>query len=239
MDVGEWTADRPRRNDTLREQLVELIRSSVLRGSILPGDRLVEAQLSEQLGVSRGPIREAIRQLVDEGLVENVPYRGTVVRTLTVEDIEEIFSFRILLESYAFRRVWPLRDRGFSTALVDRHEALQQAIRSGNRQDAIIREMDLHGLAYERAEHALLLESWTMLRARLHMYFTFHHMAHDRTGSRLDAHDRYVALAGGDDLDAMIDEIDTHMRRGLDRLRAFVRARREDAGGVNLDRLAK
>ena len=215
--------DLPKRNETLREQLVGTLRHAIVSGQIPPGGKLVEAQLAEGLGVSRGPVREAIRQLVEEGLVEHIPYKGTLVKTLMLEDIQEIYSFRTLLESFAFKLVWPHRTPEFFEALDSRHHALQGAIRAGDQQEAIRCEMGLHGVIYEYADHKILLDSWNMLRGRLHFYFTLHQRAHRRAGALLNAHVGYVERAKGDALELMLREIEEHMRRGLDRVGEFVK----------------
>lgn len=207
---------------TLRERLVAVLRKAVLEATLPPGSRLVETKLADQLGVSRGPLREAIFQLVKEGLLEQVPFRGTVVRSLSVEDIQEIYSFRILLESFAFKIVWDKRTPEYFRMLDSRHRALNYTIYAGDQQQAITREMDLHGLVYEFSKHGSLIESWNLMRGRLHFYFTLHQQAHGRAAALPDAHDKYVELSKGDDLDAMLREVEEHMRRGLDTLEAFV-----------------
>src|SRR5690554_402538 len=212
---------------TLRERLVAALRKAVLEATLPPGSRLVETKWAEQLGVSRGPLREAIFELVKEGLLEQVPFRGTVVRSLSVEDIQEIYSFRTLLESFAFRLVWEKRTPEYFRMLDSRHRALNYSIYAGDQQQAITREMDLHGLVYEFSKHRSLIESWNLMRGRLHFYFTLHQQAHKRSAALPDAHDRYVELSKGQDLDAMLQEVEEHMRRGLDTLEAFVRAREE------------
>jgi DNA-binding GntR family transcriptional regulator len=103
-----------------------------------------------------------------------------------------------------------------------RHRELKEAIRAQDQQLAISREMDLHGLVYEFADHRILLDSWKLLRGHLHLYFTLHQTAHGRAGALVDAHERYVELAKGEDLDLMLREVEEHMHRGLDRLREFV-----------------
>ena len=214
---------------TLREQLVVVLRKANLEATLAPGTRLVETKLAEQLGVSRGTLREAILQLVEEGLLEQASFRGTVVRSLSVEDIQEIYSFRTLLESFAFKLVWDKRTPEFMRAIDSRHRALGYALYEGDQQQAIIREMDLHGLVYEFSGHRSLIESWNLLRGRIHFYFTLHQQAHHRAGALPDAHDRYVELAKGDDLDAMLAEVEEHMRRGLDTIEAFVVERNKAA----------
>ena len=210
---------------TLRERLVAVLRAAILEATLPPGTRLVETKLAERLGVSRGPLREAIAQLIEEGLLVQVPYRGTVVQTLSLEDVRQIYSFRVLLESFAFELIWAKRTPEFFRALDARHRALEYALYGGDPQEAIKRELDLHGLAYEFSGHRPLLEAWATLRGRLHLYFSLHQRAHGRVGARADAHDGYVACAKGDDLGAMRLEIERHLRRGVDALEAFVARR--------------
>lgn len=193
-----------------------------MTGKMAPGSKLIEAQIAEQLDVSRGPVREAIRQLVEEGLLEHVPYRGTVVRALTLKDIEELYSFRTLLESFAFKLVWPRRTPDFFAELDRKHELLLIDIEKQDQQAAIARELDLHGVVYAASEHRILLDSWNLLRSRLHFYFTIHQTAHQRAGALPDAHVGYVDKAKGADLQGMLAEIEEHMGRGLGKLREFV-----------------
>jgi len=82
------------------ERLAEAIRG----GRYAPGQRLVESELTAELGVSRGPVREALRRLAAEGLVEIVPHRGALVRRLTREQALELFEIRTELEALAARR---------------------------------------------------------------------------------------------------------------------------------------
>ncbi|MGH2680908.1 MAG: GntR family transcriptional regulator [Actinomycetota bacterium] len=90
---------------TLAERSAELIRERILTGDFASGDRLVEAKLAEQLGISRGPLREALKQLAAEGLVREEPRRGTFVATPTAEDVRDVYDLRVAIESRAARLV--------------------------------------------------------------------------------------------------------------------------------------
>jgi len=83
---------------TLREQVTDVIRLRILRGEIQPGERIVEQEMAETLGVSRGPVREALRQIEQEGLVEYVSHVGCSVKEFTDRDIYEIYLLRADLE---------------------------------------------------------------------------------------------------------------------------------------------
>ncbi|MFF4499129.1 GntR family transcriptional regulator [Streptomyces sp. NPDC001401] len=85
----------------VRERVLASLRQEIISGSLRPGDRLVERELAERFGVSRVPVREAIRALVAEGFVHFETPRRTVVRRLTPHDVQELFELREALEVYA------------------------------------------------------------------------------------------------------------------------------------------
>jgi DNA-binding GntR family transcriptional regulator len=86
---------------SLADQVTSLTRDAIINGGLQPGKRLVESELAEYLKVSRGPVREALRRLEQEGLVRIKPASGTFVATLTEEDIKDIYGVRAALEGYA------------------------------------------------------------------------------------------------------------------------------------------
>ena len=85
----------------LRELVFEALREAILNGQLEPGERLMEIQLAEELGVSRTPVREAIRKLEREGLVLMVPRKGAYVASLSMKDVVEVFEIRGALEGLA------------------------------------------------------------------------------------------------------------------------------------------
>jgi DNA-binding GntR family transcriptional regulator len=209
---------------TLRAHVAERLRAAILSGDILPGAPLVETALSARFEVSRGPLREALRQLIEEGLVVTVPYTGTHVASLSVEDVREIYSLRTALETFAFEQAWDRRDDRFRSELRKRNESLIASIDSGDDRASIRTELELHGLVYETSSHSLLQRAWHGLRGRLQLYWAAHHRAHGRRGPRRDSHDSYIDAAMGTDLDAMRREITNHMRRGAEQTELFLRA---------------
>ncbi|NDV99708.1 GntR family transcriptional regulator [Salipiger sp. PrR002] len=210
------------KRETMGAQLSSLLRAAILSGEFEPGEAVTETALSLRFGVSRGPMREAMRHLMDEGLLVTVPYTGTRVLRLTSGDIDDIYSMRICLEVFAFEQIWDRRDDSFRDALRARHATLLAAIDAGDDIRSIDAELDLHGLAYETCGNGILLSSWSGIRARLQLYWAEHHRAHGITGPKRESHDDYVRLALGDSCARMTEEIRAHMRRGLDKTMAFV-----------------
>lgn len=85
----------------LRELVCENIRQAIIDGTFSPGERLMEIQLADEMGVSRTPVREAIRKLELEGFVVMIPRRGTYVADISIKDITEIYEIRITLDELA------------------------------------------------------------------------------------------------------------------------------------------
>lgn len=196
-----------------------------MTGELEPGAQVVESALAMRLGASRGPLREAMRQLVDEGLLVSVPFTGTRVVDISVQDINDIYAMRTCLEQFAFEQIWDQRNDAFKSELTQRKVALKDAIDRADDVGAIEAELDLHGLAYEHTGNRILLNSWTGLRGHLQMYWASHRRAHGTTGPKRESHDDYVELALGNSLRAMHAELRDHMRRGLETTKAFVEAR--------------
>lgn len=87
----------------IREIVFERLRKAIIDGSFKQGDRLIETVVAEDMGVSRTPVREAFRQLEIEGLAENLPRKGTVVKGISKKDVIEIYEIREMLEGLEVR----------------------------------------------------------------------------------------------------------------------------------------
>jgi DNA-binding GntR family transcriptional regulator len=87
----------------LSEDLVLYIKQQIIDGELNPGDRIVETKLARELGISQTPVREAIRQLMGEGIITIAPNRGPLVRSLNMKDVFEIYSLRAMLEGLSIR----------------------------------------------------------------------------------------------------------------------------------------
>ncbi|WP_406857760.1 GntR family transcriptional regulator [Alsobacter sp. KACC 23698] len=107
MSAVVTTAPEPQESESGRlrggtvDYVLEHLRTGVMQGRYAPGQRLIEADLTRDLRVSRGPLREAFRRLSAEGLLEIVPHRGALVRRLTMREMKELFQIRVGLETLA------------------------------------------------------------------------------------------------------------------------------------------
>lgn len=88
-------------HNTLSKQVVRAIRHQIFSGALKPNQRVVEAEIAAEMGISRGPVREAIAELEKEGLIITYARKGTYVKSFELKDIEEIYTLRALLEGFA------------------------------------------------------------------------------------------------------------------------------------------
>jgi DNA-binding GntR family transcriptional regulator len=163
---------------SLVELAVRRLRSEILSGALVPGERLVEEQLTRRFGTSRAPLREALRLLGEQGLVEHLPRRGVRVAELSERDIEELFSLRSVLEDME--------------RAAEEGAALEQA--------AAHRAFHLAVVALAGHHHLLRVYEPVLLQLQLYMATNMRREARDRSPREgVQRHRRlYDAVAGAD-----------------------------------------
>ena len=206
---------KPVEDNTLRAQVSRQLLEMVTGGHYLPGERLTETALAGQLQVSRAPLREAIRELVDRGILVNRPYRGLRVRPVSTKDLQELYSMRTALEQFAFGLAWPRRSAEALRDLEKRYRDLVDVQARQDRAAANERELAFHSWVYELTGHSLLLAHWQRLAPLVQIYMSLHHRTHGAHGEFGHMTTHYLELAGGNSLDAMNEHIHLHMKQGL------------------------
>jgi DNA-binding GntR family transcriptional regulator len=155
MSKETQSKSRTAQGGTLKTQLVRSLRDAIVSGKYKPGDRLNESQISREYRTSRIPVREALMQLQEQGLVMNHPHRGMFVNMLTEEDSQKISSLRILLEAEAIKlcrmRLTAQCERKLS-GLVERMEAWE----TGPEAEAIALDLEFHSTIWKNAGNSYL-----------------------------------------------------------------------------------
>lgn len=189
------------------ERVYQALRGEILSGTRPAQTRLREEQVAADLGVSRTPVREAIRRLAADSLVTLTPHRGAVVRRWDADDYEEIFDLRELLESHAAARAAAsgTADVGALATLCDRMEQLGADLRAGTADpDAAYAEITALNLALHRAVHAaagrLVPDLLSGLIEVPLVRRTFHRYSAEQMQRSFAQHrDLVAAIAAGDD----------------------------------------
>jgi len=140
------------------------IRESIVQGRLKPGQRILEVEMAKELGISRAPVREAIRQLKHEGLVVSTAHRGTYVMTLSSQDAKEIFSLRAALEGLAIMLVVQSRN----TEVLDKSvEAMQTCVNANDMEGVIQTDLRFHEILCRAANHQRLLDIWSSMSVQI------------------------------------------------------------------------
>lgn len=149
----------------LWESVLATLRLAIIRGEFPCGTRLVETDLAIRLGVSRGPIREALRQLELEGLVMSQARRSVTVVGITEQDVREIYSLRTLLECHALEQVASRSTPEQVARLRLAVEQMRAALERGEMQAVIEADMVYHRSLIDMAEQYRLSATWEILAA--------------------------------------------------------------------------
>lgn len=168
---------QPLKPQTIEDDILRSVRNAIISGRIGLGEHLNETKTAEEMGVSRIPVREALKKLEQEGLVVRYANRGCFVVDFDDDDVREVFSLRATLESMAFEWLTPRLTAVDFRALHELVSAQEQAVRLGDFDELARLDIRFHEYLVMRAEHTRLLKSWREIyrqcQVLLNMRFRF------------------------------------------------------------------
>ncbi|WP_440065791.1 GntR family transcriptional regulator [Streptosporangium sp. OZ121] len=204
------------KHPSLVELSMRRLRHEILSGALAPGARLIEEQLTQRFGISRAPLREALRSLGQQGLVEHLPRRGARVTELTRGDVDELFGLRDVLERYAVETALPLSGVHDMTALAEALEGMASAVRLDDPFSENEAHRRFHVALVALAGHRQLLMAYepVILKLQLYMAANLRREAEQRAPSEgVERHRRlFEAIASGDPATAL-DALSRHGAR--------------------------
>ncbi len=154
----------------LRDVVYQTLRRAILRNEIQPGERLLESRLAGELGVSRTPVREAIRMLSQEGLVTVYPHRSAVVAGITLSDLEDVLEVRLALESLAVREACRNLTDGQLKDLGRLAAAFERTLEGKDVALCAQADMAFHEAIYNAAGNRRLVQILNNLREQFYRY---------------------------------------------------------------------
>ena len=167
-------------NRGLGADIATRLRAAILNGYFDPGERLPEESLARTVGVSRGPIREALVQLEREGLIVIRRNRGAFVAQLAREDLEEVYTLRVAIERLAVQRAIQFATDEALDEMQAVVDEIAQHMASGiTEQEAAELDLKFHDLIYRASNHRRLHETWTTLRPQIHILLLNRNVAHE------------------------------------------------------------
>jgi DNA-binding GntR family transcriptional regulator len=201
---------------TLRESVTDRLRGAVVEGTLRAGTHLAEVDLSESLGVSRATLREAMRQLQQEGLLVQDPRGRVFVRELSPQEVRDVVEVRTGLEQVAVRKLCAMRDRApVVRELRAKLERLRQQV---NLVDDVQADLDFHDAICRLAANPTLHRAWSDISGLIRIAMISAGPGPARANMDYDRHRPIVDLIEAGDAEAARRFLDAHMSTALDLL---------------------
>lgn len=154
----------------LRDVVFNTLREAIFKGDIEPGERLMEIKLAEKLGVSRTPIREAIRMLQLEGLVNMTPRKGSVVAEISNEDLKNVLEVRIVLEKLAVEKACLNISEDEIQQLNDNIKLFKKVVNGNDPNEIAKIDVEFHDIIYKSTGNDRLIQILSNIREQMYRY---------------------------------------------------------------------
>ena len=197
----------------LREMVYEELKMQILKGSIIPGTRMMEVELAEEMGVSRTPIREAIRKLEKEGLVTIEPRRGAYASMISTEDMVEILEVRQDLEGLAAYFAADRMTEEQMKELRKESDSYNDAVKRGNMEDMIRHDTRFHHIIVESCRNKILVQ---MIEQLQELVLRFRYIYYDnfrRAENMPEEHEAILTAIAEGNADKARAAADIHIER--------------------------
>ncbi|HVK22384.1 MAG TPA: GntR family transcriptional regulator [Actinokineospora sp.] len=155
----------PQLRRTLSDQVADAVRQGIMAGTYEPGQRLVETELAKSLGVSQAPVREALKQLAHEGIVMQVPRRGSFVTSVDTAEARKTYELRAVLERVAATECCQSASDAALADLAPLVADIQAAADRGDPRGLIEADLRFHRTVWEVSGHPMLPRIWPMVEA--------------------------------------------------------------------------
>ncbi|NLY91489.1 MAG: GntR family transcriptional regulator [Firmicutes bacterium] len=213
----------------LRELVFEALREAIIKGQLAPGERLMEIQLAEELGVSRTPVREAIRKLELEGLVLMVPRKGAYVASFSMKDVVEVFEIRGALEglaaALAAERITDEELEELERQLVKSSELINQADLKG----MVEVDTGFHQILYQASRNERLAQIINNLREQIQRFRQTSLSFPGRMKLALEEHREIVDAISARDSDLARKLAQEHIENAENSMMQVIRAEKPEA----------
>ncbi|WP_103174436.1 MULTISPECIES: GntR family transcriptional regulator [Paracoccus] len=204
---------------SLHDAIVTRLRDMIIEGHLPPGTRINEGQIGTTLGVSRTPLREAIKYLASEGLVDLVPSRGAVVKTFGAKEVRDMIDLIRTLEQFAAARACEVATANDIGAIRDLHDQMIDCYRTGDRLQYYKLNQAIHSGIVALADNATLYDVHSMLQTRLKRIRFIGHEGPEKWANAVAEHEEIIAALEARDLDRLSAVLGRHLTMAWERVK--------------------
>ncbi|QQE78650.1 GntR family transcriptional regulator [Alicyclobacillus sp. SO9] len=198
-------------SESIGEQVRMILRQRILDGTYRSGEKLVEKDISIELGVSRTPIRDAMIRLETEGLIKNITHKGPIVSVISPQEFFEIFDLRFALEPMAVELATRNASREVIDKLADLAEKMELALEQGDDTAVSGYNIAFHCAVYEAANRKRLLEMLSSLLDSIQLFAQEGYKAFGRSAQAMKEHRLLVDAIRRQDVEAAISVAKKHI----------------------------
>lgn len=197
----------------LRDVVFQTLRQAILKGELKPGERLMEIHLAQKLGVSRTPVREAIRKLELDGLVLMIPRKGAVVAEITVSDMEDVLEVRMALEELAVKQACRRITQEQMKELAGYAEEFKKSLQGDDLAVSAQADVAFHEVIYQATGNKRLIQILSNLREQMYRYRMECLKDRQSHAQLLNEHKEILQALGSRDEKAALKWISCHIAR--------------------------
>lgn len=210
----------------LRDVVFNTLRQAILRGELKPGERLMEIQLANKLGVSRTPIREAIRKLELEGLVLMIPRKGAEVAEITEKSLRDVLEVRRALEELAVELVCEKITEEQIQDLKDAAEEFKESLESGDITRIAEADVKFHDVIYMATDNQKLIQLLNNLREQMYRYRVEYLKRSDFHQQLIDEHEEIIETIENGQKDRAVQVVCQHVDNQVEAVMDTIRMKK-------------
>ncbi|MEI7760250.1 MAG: GntR family transcriptional regulator [Thermoleophilia bacterium] len=193
------------------QQVVETLRNAIITGAYEPGARLVESTLAAELGTSRGPVREALRQLENEGLIASIPYRGAIVLGISEEEVQDVLiPIRLTLERYSFTHALERLTEADFAELGKQVWLMEQAAKTEDLARLVEADLRFHEIVITSSGLPHTMQIWRTIWPRIRTYFYSYGRSRDFM-IMVEEHRELLAAVQTRNYDLVMSQLEVHI----------------------------
>lgn len=207
----------------LRDVVFQTLREAILKGDLRPGERLMELQLASKLGVSRTPIREAIRILEQEGLAVTIPRKGAEVARMTEKNMEDVLQIREALDDLAVQVACDKMTEQQLKNLTLAMKNFENAIQTGNLSKIVAYDVEFHDIIYESTDNPKLVTLLSNLREQIYRYRVEYLKGKENYPMLIKEHETILEALREKNKERVVEAMRSHIRNQAETVKNIIR----------------
>lgn len=206
----------------LKDVVYETLRSAILKGELKPDVRLMEIHLADELGVSRTPVRQAVRMLEKEGLAVIYPRRGALVAHMSVKDLKDVIEMRIALDVLAAKKACENSDIDVIRKLEEEVVAFEEAMKTDDIRKIVEEDESFHNIIYDCAANPKLKEALIGLREQMYRYRFKYIKEKSMMSTLIDEHKQILEAIKNRDKNAVTEAMTIHLKNQYETVKQLI-----------------